>query len=79
MANKAAKTSVKVGQTYIKTGRGVDSYWEVEHILEYVDLPMHARLVERGGNERTITVATAVLEDPKQWKPYTGVQKRPRA
>ena len=37
--------------------------------MHYPDIPSHVRLVEKSGNERTITVALSTLDDPRQWTP----------
>ena len=37
--------------------------------IEFPDLPLHVRLNEQGGNERTVTVALSALLDTRQWKP----------
>ncbi len=47
---------------------GITSKWLVERIIEFPDLPLHVRLQEQGGNDRTITVALSALLDPRQWK-----------
>ena len=48
---------------------GLSSKWLVERIIEFPDLPLHVRLNEQGGNERTVTVALSALLDTRQWKP----------
>ena len=47
----------------------LSSKWLVERIIEFPDLPLHVRLNEQGGNERTVTVALSALLDTRQWKP----------
>ena len=48
---------------------GLSSKWLVERIIEFPDLPLHVRLNEQGGNERTVTVALSALLDTRQWRP----------
>lgn len=47
---------------------GLPSKWIVERIIAFPDLPLHVRLIEQGGNERTVTVALPTLLDERQWK-----------
>ncbi len=61
------KNVVEIGATFRKTS-GLSSAWVVEKILEYHDLPTHVRLIEQGGNERTITIALEALLDNRYWK-----------
>lgn len=58
--------TVKPGDVYVKNDR-VESYFKVEKVLEDMCPAPHVRLVEQGGNFRTITVALAVLLDEKFW------------
>ena len=62
------KTSVQPNDIYQKAS-GLSSKWLVERIIEFPDLPLHVRLNEQGGNERTVTVALSALLDTRQWKP----------
>lgn len=48
---------------------GLTSKWLVDRVIEFPDLPLHVRLVEQGGNERTVTVALSTLMDQRQWSP----------
>ena len=50
------KISVQPNDVYQKAS-GLYSKWLVERIIEFPDLPLHVRLNEQGGNERTVTVA----------------------
>ena len=65
--NKAVKCSVQVGDVFQKA-QGLTSQWVVDRVIEYSDIPVHVRLIEQGGNERTATVALTALLDPHQWK-----------
>lgn len=47
---------------------GLASKWVVDRVIEFPDLPLHVRLVEQGGNERTVTVALSALLDTRQWQ-----------
>lgn len=47
---------------------GLTSKWVVDRVIEFPDLPLHVRLIEQGGNERTVTVALSTLLDPRQWR-----------
>lgn len=61
------KFPVQPNDVYQKAS-GLSSKWVVERIIEFPDLPLHVRLNEQGGNERTITVALSALTDARQWK-----------
>lgn len=61
------KYSVQPNDVYQKAS-GLSSKWLVERIIEFPNLPVHVRLNEQGGNERTITVALSALLDTRQWK-----------
>ena len=63
-----AKYPVQPNDVFQKAS-GLSSKWLVERIIEFPDLPLHVRLNEQGGNERTVTVALSALLDPRQWKP----------
>ncbi|MBO4521320.1 MAG: hypothetical protein J5787_08960 [Alphaproteobacteria bacterium] len=60
---------------------GLSSKWLVERIIEFPDLPLHVRLNEQGGNERTVTVALSALLDTRQWKPVkiAALEENPAA
>ena len=45
----------------------VESTWVVERLLEFPDIPLHVRLIEQGGNNRTVTVALSQLLDNRAW------------
>ncbi len=57
---------VNSGDVYIKNDK-VPSVWVVDRILSAYT-PLHVRLIEKGGNERTATVALGTLLDEKYWK-----------
>ena len=63
-----ATISVNPGDVFVKNDR-VISRFVVERLLTYTDIPPHVRLIERGGNERTVTVALQTLLDEKYWLP----------
>ena len=62
--------NVKIGDFYVKNDKVV-SVFKVEKILDLPSFPPHVRLVEQGGNNRTVTVALSVLNDEKFWRPQT--------
>ena len=62
------KSPVQPNDVYQKAS-GLSSKWLVERVIEFPDLPLHVRLNEQGGNERTVTVALSALLDTRQWKP----------
>ena len=62
------KVPVQPNDIYQKAS-GLSSKWLVERIIEFPDLPLHVRLNEQGGNERTVTVALSALLDTRQWRP----------
>ncbi|GHU01527.1 hypothetical protein FACS1894186_4410 [Alphaproteobacteria bacterium] len=66
MGQKHGQAGVKIGDIFLKVGK-VGSHWVVDRIMEYPDIPAHVRLVEQGGNERTVTVALSTLDNAKFW------------
>ncbi|MGB0697265.1 MAG: hypothetical protein ACPGOY_16550 [Rhodospirillaceae bacterium] len=58
---------VNPGDIYRKVS-APHSVWRVDRILEYGDIPPHVRLVEHGGNFRTMTVARSALLDYREYK-----------
>ena len=62
-----AKFPVQPNDVFQKAS-GWTSKWLVERVIEFPDLPLHVRLNEQGGNERTVTVALSALLDPHQWR-----------
>ncbi len=62
-----AKYPVQPNDVYQKAS-GLASQWLVERLIEFPNLPLHVRLNEQGGNERTVTVALSALQDVRQWK-----------
>ncbi len=58
---------LKSGTIYQKVD-GFLSKWMVDKVFHYDDIPDHVRLIEQGGNERTVTVALTSLTDIKQWR-----------
>ena len=60
-----AKFPVQPNDVFQKAS-GLTSKWLVERVIEFPDLPLHVRLNEQGGNERTVTVALSALLDPHQ-------------
>ncbi len=63
-----AAISVNPGDIFVKNDR-VISRFVVDRLLTYTDIPPHVRLIEQGGNERTVTVALQTLLDEKYWLP----------
>ena len=63
-----AAISVNPGDIFVKNDR-VISRFVVDKLLTYTDIPPHVRLIEQGGNERTVTVALQTLLDEKYWLP----------
>ncbi|WP_157879214.1 hypothetical protein [Pararhodospirillum photometricum] len=62
------KTVVHPGDRFMKPGNP-PSIWHVDQMLEYPDLPPHVRLIELGGNRRTVTVALSALLDGRLYSP----------
>lgn len=60
------ENEVKAGDSFMKTGKNA-SVWVVEKVLNMYE-PTHVRLVEQGGNERTMTVSLSTLMDEQYWK-----------
>lgn len=62
--------NVKPGDLFVKNDNVV-SVFMVDKVLDLPSFPVHVRLVEQGGNNRTVTVALSVLNDEKFWKPQS--------
>lgn len=62
-----ANITVNKGDVFEKAGRSYSKYI-VDKMMTYADIPPHVRLIEQGGNDRTVTVALATLLDEKYWK-----------
>ncbi len=62
------KIAIEPGDLFTKVN-SMDTVWVVDRILEFDDAPLHVRLVEKGGNERTATLSYVALMNPKLWKP----------
>lgn len=70
-----AKYPVQPNDVFQKAS-GLSSKWLVERVIEFPDLPLHVRLNEQGGNERTVTVALSALLDPRQWRLVESVARQ---
>lgn len=55
---------------------GIESVWIVERLLEFPGAPLHVRLVEKGGNDRTVTVALSQLLDTRFWTRISPQDKK---
>lgn len=69
MFGKMKKTSavmVSEGDIFEKKDK-VPSYFVVDKLLNFAPAPVHVRLIEKGGNNRLVTVALATLLDEKHW------------
>ena len=64
---KMTKSPIQPNDVFQKAS-GLASKWVVDRVIEFPDLPLHVRLIEQGGNERTVTVALSTLLDPRQWR-----------
>lgn len=63
--SRGAQT-VQPGDVFRKIGTyGAD--WVLERVIEYPDIPPHARLIDQGSG-RTMTVAISMLLDPDCFK-----------
>ena len=58
--------NLKEGSVFEKNDR-VPSIFIVDKILDFSPAPIHVRLKEKGGNERTVTVALETLMDECFW------------
>ncbi|MBK5953009.1 hypothetical protein CCR92_03215 [Rhodospirillum rubrum] len=65
------KIVVQPGDRFIKHGNP-PSTWLVDQTLEYPDIPPHVRLIEQGGNHRTVTVALSALLDNRSYVQAQG-------
>lgn len=61
---------IAAGDVFCKLGAS-QSYWAVEKVFEYADIPPHVRLVSMGERRRNITVALSTLFDTKQFRRET--------
>ncbi len=57
---------VSKGDVFIKNDK-VPSTFVVDRVLDFSPAPMHVRLKEIGGNERSVTVALDILTDTHFW------------
>ena len=46
----------------------VPSTFILDRVIDYSPAPVHVRLKEQGGNERTVTVALETLLDENFWR-----------
>ena len=58
--------NLKEGSIFVKNDK-VPSTFVLDRLIDYSPAPMHVRLKEKGGNERTITVAVETLLDENFW------------
>ena len=58
---------LKIGAIFEKNDR-VPSIFIVDRVLDFSPAPIHVRLKEKGGNERTVTVALETLKDEHFWR-----------
>ncbi len=65
LKRKSRGSGVAPGDVFLKVGT-YSGQWVVQRILEYPDIPPHARLVERNGT-RAITMALTALLDPSNF------------
>lgn len=61
-----AAHQIQKGDTFFKMDS--QSYWVVQELLHFPAVPMHVRLVERGGNQRTVTLAARELLDRRKYE-----------
>lgn len=66
-----ASTQIRPGDWFLRKS-APPTRWSVERIIEFPDMPPHARLVREDGH-RTITVAVSVLRDTGQYVPIDPV------
>ena len=62
------KYVVNPGDLFRKTGNP-PSRWIVDQAVDCQGMPPHVRLVEQGGNHRTVTIALSALLDPEVYQP----------
>jgi hypothetical protein len=61
-SRRRGSDSIQIGDVFRKIGTyGAD--WVVERLIDYPDIPRHARLIDQGSG-RTMTVAVSMLLDP---------------
>lgn len=58
---------LQVGALFEKNDK-VPSVFVVDKVLDFSPAPIHVRLKEKGGNERTVTVALETLMDETFWR-----------
>lgn len=52
---------------FSKKNDRVPSVFVVDKIMDFSPAPIHVRLKEKGGNDRTVTVALETLKDEHFW------------
>ncbi|MBE6449809.1 MAG: hypothetical protein E7013_03860 [Alphaproteobacteria bacterium] len=58
---------LKEGSIFVKNDK-VPSTFILDRVIDYSPAPVHVRLKEQGGNERTVTVALETLLDENFWR-----------
>ena len=61
------------GDVFLKLG-GLPTEWTVERIIEYPDIPPHARLQRIGYWKAARTIALSVLTNRREFQPLTTDQ-----
>lgn len=59
---------IKPGDVFLRLG-GQPTKWTVERIIEYPDIPPHARLQRLGYWKATRTIALSVLMNQREFQP----------
>lgn len=66
---KRKAPTITPGSRHVRAGEPHSAVWVVEYVVETVPGLPHARLVKEGGSGDHITVAAAVVSDPKYFLP----------
>ena len=61
-----SKVELQIGTLFEKNDK-VPSVFVVDKVLDFSPAPIHVRLKEKGGNERTVTVALDTLMNEQFW------------
>jgi len=67
-----ANLDLHAGALFEKNDK-VSSVFVVDKVLDFSPAPIHVRLKEKGGNERTVTVALDTLMNEEFWRPVSNI------
>ena len=59
-----------------KKVHSIESLWLVDWVFDFPGMPEHVRLIEQGGNDRTVTVTLSQLFDTNYWTRIQPLDKK---